>query len=78
MKKFIIPAVVVLAALGVWQRDAIRETWETRGMTEDEKLERELEDMDDEFDDDIDDLEGDLEKEEASDSDELDTLEAEE
>ena len=87
MKNYLIAAAIALAAVGVWQRDAIRESWETRGMSDEEKAEWELKDegvlneddefeVDDEFDDDLNGLDDELDREEASGSDDLDDLEA--
>lgn len=89
MKRFIIPAVVIVTALALWQKDAIRETWETRDMTESEKEEWKLEeqgvidaqgkvDVDDEFDKDLNDMDKEMRDADENGSDDLDELETEE
>ena len=74
MNKYIVGGIIVVAAaVGAWQREAIREAWETRGMTDQQKQERE----DAELDEDLEGLGAELD-EEASASVELDELETQE
>jgi len=87
MKKLIIPAVVILAALALWQRDAIRDAVQPK--TEAEKVEQELKkegvlqedgtyQADPEFDAEVNAIEEELGGAETGASGELDGLETQE